>query len=330
MSIFRNRRRTILRVALAAPSLYLGVLPSAQSRGWPEKPIKLVLGYPAGGAADGLARQLQVKLESQLGQPLVFDYRPGATGAIAADFVAHAAPDGYTLHFAESAAFSIVPSARKLNYDPLSNFTLIGSVASGGVVLAAHPDVHADNVPQLISMLRAKPGEMAFGTAGIASFGHLAAELFQAKSQTAMTHVPYKGGAQAMIGLVGGQVPLLFASIGTAVPYIESGKIKALGVTSAKRSAALPTIPTVGEQGLGDAEVSMWFALVGPAKLPADVVSRLHGALTETIADTAVQTAIKHQGYEPALSSAQQLHDRIQTDLAKWGKLIRDRKLTLD
>jgi len=194
----------------------------------------------------------------------------------------------------------------------------------------AHPSFPANNVPQLISVLKGKPGAVAFGTAGIGSFGHLAAELFQARSQTEMNHVPYKGGAPAMIDLIGGQVPLLFASIGTAVPYIAGGKIKVLGVTSAMRATALPDVPTVAEQGLSGYEVTMWFALVGPPNLPVEAVSRLGGALTDTLADTAVQTAIKRQGYEPTPSNSQQLHDRIRTDLAKWNKVIRDRKLTLE
>lgn len=330
MSNALAKRRTLLRFALSAPLLYLGTPRRAQSRTWPEKPIKLVLGYPAGGAADGVARQLQAKLEAELAQPMIFDYRPGATGTIAADYVARVSPDGYTLHFVESGALTILPNARKVSYDPLSSFTLIGLVASGGSVLLAHPSVPVDNVPQLISMLKAKPGAFAFGTAGIGSFGHLAGELFQASSQTEMIHVPYKGGAPAMIDLIGGQVPLLFASIGTALPFIASGKIKALGVTSAKRAAALPAVPTVGEQGLGGYEVTMWFALLGPSKLPTETVSRLAGALTDTLADAAVQTAIKRQGYEPTPSTPQQLHDRIKTDLAKWSKVIRDRKLTLE
>jgi tripartite-type tricarboxylate transporter receptor subunit TctC len=327
---FLAKRRMLLRFALVAPLLGLGTPRRAQSRTWPEKPIKLVLGYPAGGAADGVARQLQLKLEAQLAQPLIFDYRPGATGTIAAAYVARASPDGYTLHFVESGALTILPNARKLSYDPLSSFTLIGLVASGGSVLVAHPSVPVNNGPQLISMLKGKPGAFAFGTAGLGSFGHLAGELFQAMSHTEMTHVPYKGGAPAMFDLVGGQVPLLFASIGSALPYIESGKIKALGVTSAKRAAALPTVPTVAEQGLGGYEVTMWFALVGPSNLLVEAASRLGGALTDTLADTAVQTALKRQGYEPTPSTAQQLHDRIQTDRAKWSKVIRERKLTFE
>ncbi len=324
----QNRRRLILKASTLAALGGRWCVAGAER--YPSRPIKLVLGYPTGGASDGVARPLQAKLEAQLGQPLIFDYRPGAGATIAAGYVARASPDGYTLHLVDSGALTIQPNARKLGYDPLSSFTLIGLVASGGIVLVAHPSVRVDNVSQLISILKAKPGAFVFGTSGIAGFGHLAAELFQARSQTEMTHVPYKGGAQAMVDLIGAQVPLLFASIGSAMPYIQSGKIKALGVTSATRAAMLPTIPTIAEQGLDGYEVTMWFALIGPSKLPVEAVSRLSGALTDALADTAVQTAIRRQGYEPTPSSPQQLHDRIQSDLAKWSKVIHDRKLTFD
>ena len=160
------RRRTLFRFALAAPLLSLATQIRAQSLAWPEKPIKLVLGYPTGGAADGVARQLQAKLEAKLGQSLIFDYRPGAGAAIAAEYVARATPDGYTLHLVDSGALTILPNVRKLSYDPLSSFTLIGSVAGGGSVLVAHPSVPVDNVPKLISMLKGKPGAFAFGTSG--------------------------------------------------------------------------------------------------------------------------------------------------------------------
>ena len=330
MLSFLSKRRMLLRAAVSAPLLYFGTPHRSQARAWPEKPIKVVIGYPTGGAADGVARQLQAKLEAQFAQPLIFDYRAGAGATIAADYVAHATPDGYTLHFVESSSLTIQPNARKGNYDPLSSFTLIGLVATGSVVLVAHPSVPVNNVPQLIAMLKAKPGGYAFGSPGIANFGHMAGELFQSSSSTEMIHVPYKGGAQAMIDLVGGQVPLLFASIGSAMPYIQSGKIKALGVTSATRAATLPNIPTIAEQGLTGYEMTMWFALIGPPKLPTEIAARLGATLKDTLADSAVQIAIRRQGYEPTPSTPQQLHDRIQTDLAKWSKVIGDRKLNFE
>lgn len=320
----------LLRWAFAAPLLHLAVPSRARAGRWPEKSVKLVLGYPPGGATDGIARQLQAKLEVRLAQPVIFDYRSGAGSTIAADYVARAAPDGYTLHIVDSGALTISPNARKLNYDPLSSFTPIGPICSGGTVLVAHPSLPVDNVPQLLALLKAKPGTLTFGTAGVGVPGHLAAELFQAMSHTQMAHVPYKGGAQAMIDLVGGQVPLLFASMGSAVPYISSGRVKALGVTSMKRATALPAVPTVAEQGLAGYEATTWFALVGPVKLPTEIVSRVAGALAEALADTAVHLALTRQGYEPAAGTPQQLHASIRDDLAKWRKVIRDRKLEIE
>jgi len=320
----------LLRWAFAAPLLHLAEPSRARAGKWPEKPVRLVLGYPPGGATDGIARQLQARLEARLAQPLIFDYRSGAGSTIAADHVARAAPDGYTIHIVDSGALTISPNARKLSYDPLSSFTPIGSICSGGTVLVAHPSLPVDNVPQLLALLGAKPGTLTFGTAGVGVPGHLAAELFQAMSHTEMAHVPYKGGAQAMIDLVGGQVPLLFASMGSAVPYLSSGRIKALGVTSTRRASALPAVPTVAEQGLAGYEASTWFALVGPAKLPGEVVSRIAGALAHALADTTVHTAIMRQGYEPAAGTPQQLRATIQADLAKWRKVIRDRKLEIE
>lgn len=324
------KRRLLLRAALATPLLCVTAANRAQSRTWPEKPIKLVLGYPTGGAADGIARPLQPKVEAQLGQPLIFEYRPGAGATIAADYVTRAAPDGHTVHLLDSGVLTILPNARKLSYDPLTSFTPITMAVTGGLALVAHPSLPADNVPQLIALLKAKPGVHAFGTSGIGGPGHLAAELFKAMSGTEMVHVSYKGGAPAMIDLIGGQVPLLFASMGTAVPYIQSGKIKALGVTSTTRPGVLPNVPTVAEQGLDGYDATVWFAFVGPAKLPSHVLSRLNGALTDALADAGVQNTLRRQGYEPAPSTPQQLYDRIKTDLAKWGKIIRDHKLVFE
>ena len=324
------KRRLLVRAAFAAPLLCAIAANRAQSRHWPEKPIKLVLGYPTGGAADGIARPLQPKAEAQLGQPLIFEYRPGAGATLAADYVARAPADGYTVHLLDSGVLTIAPNARRLSYDPLTSFTPITMAVTGGVALVAHPSFSADNVPQLIALLKAKPGVYAYGTSGIGGPGHLAAELFKAMSGTEIVHVPYKGGAPAMIDLVGGQVPLLFASMGTAVPYIQSGKIKALGVTSTTRAGALPNVPTVAEQGVTGYDATTWFAFVGPAKLPPEVLLRLNAALTNALADAGVQLTLRRQGYEPAPGSSEQLHDRIKADLAKWGKVIHDHKLVFE
>jgi tripartite-type tricarboxylate transporter receptor subunit TctC len=321
-------RRLLLRAALGMTLASATAAIVAQARRWPEKPVRLVVGYTTGGAADAIGRQLQPQLEATLGQPLIFDYRPGAGGLIAADYTVRAAADGYTMYLTDLAPLTILPNARKLSYDPLTSFTPVGMVVTGGTVIAAHPSFPADNVAQLIALLKAKPGVTVFGTSGVGGPGHLAAELFQAMSGTSMTHIPYKGGGPAMLDLLGGQVRLLFASAGTAVPYVQGGKIKALGVTGATRTAALPDIPTVAEQGLKGYEASNWFGLVGPAALPPEIVTRTNMAMNGALAVPGVQEGIRRLGYAPAPGTPSQFAERIKLDLAKWGGIIRERKLS--
>ncbi len=324
----RTGRRGALNAAVALPLLAAMRGALAQTQGWPDRPIRIVLGYPPGGAADGTARPLEPKLQSLLGQPLLFDYRPGAGATIAAAFTAKAAPDGYTLHFIDSGPMTILPNGKRLPYDPFESFTPIGMVCAGGTLLVAHPSVSAKNVQELIALAKASPGALSYGTSGVGGAGHLAAELFQSMTGTRMTHVPYKGGSQAVADLAGGQVPLLFSSMGTAIPFVQSGKIKALGVTSLSRASGLPDVPTVAEQGLAGFEASVWFAMVGPAKLPAEIVAKVNAALSAALAEKGVQDAIRKQGYEPVPGSPADMARQIRIDYDKWGKVIRDANIS--
>ncbi|HZH05489.1 MAG TPA: tripartite tricarboxylate transporter substrate binding protein [Lautropia sp.] len=322
------RRRRVLAAALAAPLAGAMQRAFAQSKGWPDRPIKLVLGYPPGGAADGTSRPLEPKLQSMLGQPILFDYRPGAGATVAADYTARAAPDGYTLHIIDAGPMTILPNGKQLDYDPFKSFTPIGMVCAGGTLVAAHPSVAAGNVKELIAMLKEKPGSLSYGTSGIGGAGHLAAELFQSMTGTRMVHVPYKGGNQAVTDLVGGQIPLLFSSMTTAIPYVQSQKIKAIAVTFPTRASALPETPTVAESGLPGFDASVWFAMVGPAKLPEDIVSKVNQALNAALAEPGVQDSLRRQGYEPVRGSAADLARQIRSDYEKWGKVIREAKIS--
>ncbi|MFZ9377697.1 MAG: tripartite tricarboxylate transporter substrate-binding protein, partial [Burkholderiaceae bacterium] len=219
---------------------------------------------------------------------------------------------------------------KKLSYDPVKSFSPIGIACSGGTALVAHPSVSANNLEELLRLIRAKPGGMTYGTSGIGGAGHLAGELFQSMTKTDMVHVPYKGGGPAMVELLGGQVPLLFASMPTAVPHIKSGKIKVLGVTSATRSSALPQAPTIAEQGLSGFEAAIWWGLLGPAGMPADIVQKLNAAMNAALSDAAVAEKVRSQGYEPMTSTPAECAARIVADLAKWGKVIRDAKITFE
>ncbi len=321
-------RRRLLAAALTLPLAGAMQRAFAQSKGWPERPVKLVLGYPPGGAADGTSRPLEPRMAAMLGQPILFDYRAGAGATIAADYTAKAAPDGYTLHITDSGPMTILPNGKPLPYDPFKNFTPIGMVCSGGTLLVAHPSVKANTVAELIALAKSKPGALNYGTSGLGGAGHLAAELFQSMTGTEMVHVPYKGGSQAVTDLVGGQVPLLFSSMATAIPHVQNGKIKAIAVTSTKRASALPDTPTVAEAGLAGFDASVWFALVGPAKLPSDIVTKANQALNAALAEPAVQEAIRRQGYDPVAGSPAEFAERLRADYEKWGKVIRDAKIS--
>lgn len=323
-----EQRRRVLAAALGLPLAGLAGSAFGQSQVWPNRPIKVVLGYPPGGAADGTARPLEPKLQEVLGQPVLFDYRPGAGATIAADFTSKSAADGYTLHFVDSGPMTILPNGKRLDYDPFASFTPIGMVCSGGTLLVAHPSVPANNVQELIALAKAKPGSLSYGTSGIGGAGHLAAELLQEMAGIRMTHVPYKGGSQAVADLVGGQVPLLFSSMATAIPHVQTGKIKAIAVTSTTRASALPDVPTVAEQALPGFEASVWFAMVGPAKLPSAIVEKVNGAMNAALADPRVQDAIRRQGYEPVPGTPDGLARQIRADYDKWGKVIRDANIS--
>lgn len=323
-----NRRRRLLAAALAAPLAGAMQRAFAQSKGWPDRPIKLVLGYPPGGAADGTTRPLEPKLQSMLGQPILFDYRAGAGATLAADYTAKAAPDGYTLHIIDSGPMTILPNGKQLNYDPFKSFTPIGMVCAGGTLVAAHPSVAANTVQELIAMAKEKPGALTYGTSGIGGAGHLAAELLQSMSGTQLIHVPYKGGNQAVTDLVGGQIPLLFSSMSTAIPYVQAKKIKAIAVTYPTRASALPDTPTVAESGLAGFDASVWFAMVGPANLPEDIVAKANQALNAALKEASVQDSLRKQGYEPVTGSAADLARQIKADYDKWGKVIREAKIS--
>ena len=322
-------RRRLLGAALAAP--LAAALNSTHAQGkWPEKPIRMILGYPSGGSADGSLRPLQPKMEAVLGQPLIVDYRPGAGATIAVDLTAKAPADGYTLHLTDSGPMTILPNGKKLPYDPVKDITPIGAACGGGTLLVINPGVPANNLQELVRLAKAKPGFYSYGTSGVGGAGHLAAELLQSMAGIDLVHVPYKGGSQAAVELMGGQIPLLFSSMGTAVPHLATGKMKAIGVSSEKRAGVVPNVPTIAEQGYPGYEASVWFALVGPAGLPAPIVTTVNKALAVALANPEVQEQIKRLGYDTMPGSPQDLARIISADLAKWGKVIREKKIAFE
>lgn len=314
-----------LRFTAVACAVAVPIAAFAQS--WPAKPIRLILGYPTGGATDAMARPLIAKMEPVLKQPLIIEYRPGAGATVGATVAAGAAPDGYTLHLIDAGPATIVPNVQKLAYDPITSFTPIGLICGGGTAIVAHPSVPANSLAELIKLAKSQPGKWSYGTSGVAGAGHMAAELLQIATQMQMVHIVYKGGGPAMTDLLGGHVPLLFSSMATAVPHIKSGKIKGLAVTSASRVPAIPDVPTVAEVGFPGFEALIWFGIVGPAKLPQDIVAKVSRALTVALEDKFVQDAIRNIGYEPMPNTPEQFAAVIRNDLEKWRKVVQEAKI---
>ncbi|MFN0300254.1 MAG: Bug family tripartite tricarboxylate transporter substrate binding protein [Burkholderiales bacterium] len=300
------------------------------AQAWPVKPIRLVIGYTPGGAAEGTLRTFSQKLEALLGQQLVVEYKPGAGATIGADYTSKAVPDGYTLHLIDNGPLTIVPAGKKLPYDPLKSFTHIGLINVGGTVLIGHPSVQANTFDEIVKLARAKPGFLSYGTSGIGGTGHMSGELFKSVAKLDIVHVPYKGGGPAMAELLGGQIPLLFSSLTPAVPQIKSGKLKAYAVTSLARSSAMPDVPTVAEMGFPGFEAVTYFGLVGPAGLPKEIVDKTSSALLTVLKDRDVQEAIKKQGYEPMPSTPEAMVERVRADLAKWTKVISEVGIKLE
>ena len=290
----------------------------------------MIVGYSPGGAADNLIRPLSERMSRILGQSIVMEYHPGAGGAIAADILAKAAPDGYTLHITDSGPMTIVPKMKKTPYNPLTDFTPLTMVGVGGVVLVTPANSPATNVKKLIELMKDKPGTWSYGTSGIGGVGHLAAEQFQIATGTKLTHVPYKGGAPAIVELIGGHVPLLFSSLGAASAHIQAGRIKALAVTSIKRSSMFPDVPTLAESGYPNFDASIWFGVVGPAKLPQAVLDKLLPAFQTALQDPAVQEAIHKEGYDSVNMTPSQMQKQIVQDLDSWSKVIKSANITYD
>lgn len=321
-------RRDLLGAAGALCTTF--VLP-ARAQTWPDRPIKVLLGYATGGSTDATARILSRPLEQRLKQPVVVDYKPGAGASIGADLVAKSTPDGYTIGLTDTGPMCIMPNLRKVPYNPISDFTPLSYVCSTGLAVLVHPSVDARNIKELIALIKARPGRLSYASSGVGSVHHLAGELFKANTKSFMVHIPYRGAGPALLDLTGGQVPIMFATIGPSLPLIASGKVRALAVTTTKRSSVLPDVPTLLESGLADYEAVLRFMMVAPSKTPEPVALRLQSELRHIVADPAVIKELERLGNDEIENrSPADIQALIRSDLAKWGKVIRDAKITLE
>jgi tripartite-type tricarboxylate transporter receptor subunit TctC len=307
-------------VALAAA---LAISANVAAQIYPSRPVTVVVGFAPGGGTDTVARVMQRKLGEYLGQTVVVENRAGAGGTIAAGVVAKAEPDGYTVLLATIAALAINPHLNStLPYKPLVDFAPISMATVSGNVLVVNSMVQARTLAEYVKEANGKPGGMAYGTSGVGSAGNLAGELFRLTAKVNLVHVPYKGGGPAMSDLLGGQIPSVFASATTATPQVKAGKLRALGSTGTRRSAALPDVPTIAEQGYPGYQATNWYAYVAPAKTPKDIIARLNRDVVRTLNDPATHEAILKQGEEPTPSTPEELAQHMASEYATWGRVI--------
>jgi tripartite-type tricarboxylate transporter receptor subunit TctC len=297
---------------------------------YPNKPIRVLIGYAPGGSMEASAQVLLPKLESLIGQPLLLEYRPGAAGALAMELIANARPDGYTVYYADSGPLTVAPHISEVRYDNVSSFTHLGHVCSSPSVLVVHHSAPFESVEDLLGACRREPFRWRYGTSGAGGPHHLSGEYFNSITGLSLPHVPYKGGGPAMDDLVREKVPMLFASLGSSVAAIRTGAVRALAVTSLKRSPALPNVPTLDELGLAGFESSAWYGLTAPAGLAPEIVERWSTALHEAGADAQLHAQLAAAGCEADFLSQAQTVDKIRTDFTKWGRVIRQPKLALN
>jgi len=298
---------------------------AAHAEVYPSKPVRMIVAYPPGGGTDIVGRMVAQKLGEALGQPVVVENRGGASGNIGTELAARAVPDGYTVLMGNVAPNAInVSLFRNLPYDPVADFAPVTLVASTPNILVVHPTTPARTVKEVIALAKAKPGALNFASAGVGSSSHLAGELFRILAGADIVHVPYKGAGPAMVDVLSGQVQLYFATMPAAMPHVKSGKLAPVAVTSARRSQALPGLPTIAESGVSGYEASTWYGLLAPARTPGAAVARLHQGVVKILADAAVREKLADQGFEPVGDSPGEFAAYIKSEIAKWGKVIRD------
>lgn len=293
----------------------------AFAQSYPSKPVRLVVGWPPGGAADTMARPLAAKLGEALGRPVVVENRPGATGTIGGSLVAKAVPDGYTLLHASSNEIVLNPY-EKMPYDPVADFAPISSVVAFPSILVVHPSLPVRTVKELIAFMRARPGKLNFATAG-AGTSHLTGELFKLRTGVSFTYVAYKGGGPAIVDLIGGHVEAMFATLPSAVGYVKSGKSKGLMVTNRKRSAAAPEVPAATEAGLPDMQALTWNGVLAPAGTPSPILDRLQREIATVMSTQEMKARMLQNAYEITTGSREAFARTIRDDLVLWTKLVK-------
>jgi tripartite-type tricarboxylate transporter receptor subunit TctC len=313
---------------LAALAL-LSLTGGASAQAYPSKLIRMVVPFSAGSGVDILARVVAEKLGERLAQPVIVDNKTGAAGVIGFDYVAKAAPDGYTLLVSVD-TLVINPALRKVPYDPVRDFTPIMQLASGAFFLAVHPSLKANSISELVAVTRASPGKFNYASPGVGSLVHLATEYFKMQTGADLVHIPHKGITAAANGLLTGDVEFMVVPTELALPHIKSGKMRPLAITGTRRSPLTPDVPTVGEAGIPDYNVNLWFGLLAPAGTSKEIVARLNAEITQILGATETKGILSARGIDAAPGTPEQFANLISTDLARWQKVVATAKIVAE
>ena len=313
-----------MRARILAALCMVSIAAAASGQGYPERPIRLIVSYPPGGGTDVTARLIVPKLSERLGTQVVIDNRPGAGSVLGTGIVAKAAADGYTLLMSDT-TFGIAPGLYgKLPYDAERDFSPVSQVSNVPVALVVYPGLPVNSVAELVALAKAKPGSLNFGSGGVGTPVHMAGELLKISANIDIVHVPYKGAGPAFADILGGHFQIMFPTMQSAIPYINSGRLRALAVTTAKRSPALPNVPTTAEAGFPGVRAGAWFGVHAPARTPKAVVARLHGEIVKTLQDPIIKERFAGEGAEIVASAPEEFAKFVSVEIAQWRKVVKE------
>ncbi len=328
---FTRRQARIALLALTAACLGLLAHPSHAQANYPSKPIRLIVPFTPGGVTDTSGRLIAEQLSKRLGQQVVVDNKPGASGNIGTQMVTAAEPDGYTLLLGFDGTLVINPHVfAKVNFDTVKDLTPIGKIGDAVLILVSHPGFPAKSLKDVIALSKTQSGGLSYGTSGTGGTPHIAGELLKMRTGANLVHIPYKGGGQAMTDVLGGNIPLVYTAIAGAIPHVKSGKLHAVAVSSAQRASSLPDVPTFIENGVTDFDINSWVGLLGPAKMPKAIVDKLNAELNAVLQDPEVRERLNGMGISATPGSADKFGDDIKRDLARFGTVVKAANIKAD
>jgi len=322
----RSSISNVLLGLFKAVALLLALSSAVAADEYPNRPVRLIIPFPPGGSNDVVGRLVAKQLSEQLGQTVYVDNRGGAGGTIGTEAAVNAAPDGYTLLIV-SLAHAVNPALYTLKYDPIKSFTPISIFATGPNVLVVNPELPVKSVKELLALVKQKPGELNYASAGVGSFQHLGGELFKLMAGANMVHVPYKGGGPAMQDVIAGHVKIIFSSLVQTTPFIQSGQLRALGTGGAKRSSVLPDVPTIAEAGVPGYVADNWWGIVAPAGLPAPIAEKLYKASQAALKAPELKAQFDREGASVVVMTSDEFAEYIKTEIVKWGRVVKEGKI---